>query len=129
MDQSWHRRESESSPAFAAFRTYCDDEDRSLQRVSEKVSKSLPLMKRWSRRHAWVERAREFDTYLADKAVEAVVHGRKLLAEKQLRLCRLGTQKAIAMLEGKAKFSAQQAVGLINAIASLTRTIANRVAA
>ena len=122
-EPSWHRRESESSPAFSAFSCYCQLEQRSLSKVARECAKHPTLIRRWSSKHAWVARAAEYDTNVAEKAVAALVHGRKVLAERQLRLCRLATERAMKTLEGKQRLTAQQGISLVNAVAVLTRTL------
>jgi hypothetical protein len=52
----------ESPKAFEAFQIYRDlGTDRSIAKVSKRLGKSMPLLTRWSARHSWVERAREWD--------------------------------------------------------------------
>lgn len=53
---------NESAKAFAAFLAYCEQgENRSLSALSRALSKSIPLLKVWSKRHKWVLRSREWD--------------------------------------------------------------------
>jgi hypothetical protein len=61
----WEPQQKESMPAYAAFAEYRDlGPERSIEAVSRKVSKSLPLLKRWSSRWSWVERAKAYDAHL-----------------------------------------------------------------
>lgn len=49
-DKPWERQKGESAQAYEAFVTYRDmGSERSLQAVSQRLSKSIPLIKRWSR--------------------------------------------------------------------------------
>lgn len=59
----------ESSKALAAFGVYRDlGPDRSLEKVGQKCTKSVSLLRRWSAAHSWVARATEHD-----RAIEAEV--------------------------------------------------------
>lgn len=62
MRDAWMQRDNESSKAYAAFCVYRDlGPDRSLDKVVQKLAKSVQLFKRWSSQHNWVERARAWD--------------------------------------------------------------------
>lgn len=61
----WDRLPNESSRAYQAYVIYRDlGPDRSLAQVSQKHTKSIPTLKRWSSKYNWVERARAYDDYL-----------------------------------------------------------------
>ena len=61
------RLPGESAPAYEAFKLYAEGGvDRSIQKVARRLSKCVPLLKRWSTRHRWVERAAAFDSRLAE---------------------------------------------------------------
>ena len=50
----FERQPRESAKAFAAFSLYLSLEpQRSLDAVSQKSAKSVPLLKRWSRKYDW----------------------------------------------------------------------------
>lgn len=84
----WERMEKESSPAWEAFAEYRNTgPSRSLQKVSTQLSKSMPLMKRWSARWSWVNRCREWDAMLDRRATEA--HANEV-SEMRKRHARLG---------------------------------------
>lgn len=58
----WARQVGESDQAFQAFGLYRDlGPSRSTQQVALALSKSAPLIRRWSARWAWVERASAWD--------------------------------------------------------------------
>ena len=47
----WERMDGESAKAFAAFCAYLElGEERSIRAVSQEYTKSIPLLKRWSRK-------------------------------------------------------------------------------
>ncbi len=65
----FERQPKESSPAFEAFALYRDmGPSRSLDAVAQKCTKCVSLIRRWSRRWFWVERARSYDIALDSKA-------------------------------------------------------------
>lgn len=84
----WDRQATETSKSFAAFSLYLEaGANRSIAGVAEKCRKSASLLWRWSARHAWLERAREFDTF------QAAEKSRQLLAKEvdsRLRRARHG---------------------------------------
>jgi hypothetical protein len=63
----WEQQPDESSKAHEAFRLYAEmGSDRSLEKVCQDHTKSIPMIKNWSVKYQWVARARAFDMYLAD---------------------------------------------------------------
>lgn len=61
--EPWAQQPRETNVAFDAFRAYRDMKPakRSQARVAKELSKSKPLMGRWSSRWKWVRRARAWD--------------------------------------------------------------------
>jgi hypothetical protein len=58
----WDKQPRETSKAFDAFRIYRDlGANRSLPKVAQTLSKSLPQIKEWSARWNWVARASDWD--------------------------------------------------------------------
>ena len=84
---AWERQPRESAQAYQAFSIYRDlGEDRSLQAVATQLSKSLQLMKRWSKNWSWGERVRQYDDSLQREAqARAYKKAVKELEEMQLR--------------------------------------------
>ena len=84
---AWERQPKESAQAYQAFSIYRDlGEDRSLQAVATQLSKSLQLMKRWSKNWSWGERVRQYDDSLQREAqARAFKKAVKELEEMQLR--------------------------------------------
>ena len=53
---------SESSPAYAAFKLYCEmGGERSHAKVARKCKKHVELISRWSAHHNWKERSALWD--------------------------------------------------------------------
>jgi len=63
---------NESARAYDAFTAYVRlGVERSFERLSQTYPKSVPMFKRWSAQHSWVERARAYDAALSALAAEA----------------------------------------------------------
>lgn len=61
----WEPQENESAKAYQAFAAYRElGSSRSIEQVSQILSKSIPFLKQWSAKWAWVERAKAYDAYL-----------------------------------------------------------------
>lgn len=68
---AWEKRRGESAPAFHAFALYRDlGPQRSIQKVATELSKSMPLLKGWSKKHDWVDRADKYDVYADNRRRE-----------------------------------------------------------
>jgi len=92
----YERLPNESEPAWQAFTTYLDlGGERSLPRVAKRCAKSLPLMKRWSAKYTWADRAKAYDSELARlkqtaeqkaiaKATEKAAYKREITAQRVL---------------------------------------------
>lgn len=88
------RLHDESTPAFAAFRTYLEmGPARSTAKVARECGKQKSLMDRWSKRHRWVDRVAAYEAQ-ATRAVD-VAH-LDAIARRSER------QAQIAQLHGEA---------------------------
>ena len=92
----WFRQKGESRKAYEAFAVYRDlGIGRSLPKVATHLGKSLELMKRWSARHEWVDRAAAFD---ANEDFEHMVAMREQRLKQRIndaKLARLIKQKVV----------------------------------
>ena len=71
---------NESARAYDAFTAYVQlGVERSFERLSQTYPKSVPMFKRWSAQHSWVDRARAYDAELS--ALAAAQHQSKYLAD------------------------------------------------
>lgn len=78
MAERWERQPGESARAYEAAQLYFTaGPDRAIAWVSQKLAKSVPFLKRWSRRWEWVARALAYDDWLAAQS--------KALLEKAAR--------------------------------------------
>lgn len=83
----WEQQEGEGSRAFAAFTVYLEmGGDRSLRAVGQKCTKSIPLIKRWSAAHRWVDRAAAYDAELQRQAYAAANKKVKLMLDRHIRI-------------------------------------------
>jgi hypothetical protein len=108
---SWERQPGESVKAFGAFRVYLElGPKRSLRLVSQKCTKSIPLLKRWSAKWHWRKRVRAYTSELAaeaDRKAEKARDGRRDLApimsslEVLARVSMLGRVSAVDLLNEK----------------------------
>ena len=72
----WERQPKESPQAYEAFVIYRNmGAERSIQKVSQMLSKSVTLIKRWSREKNWVERSRAWDNEQDRVTREALQRG------------------------------------------------------
>lgn len=66
------RLPAESPQAYEAYRLYVEmGPERAMERVAQKLGKSLVLMKRWSSKHHWVARATAHDQRLIELEIQA----------------------------------------------------------
>lgn len=109
----WMRRHRETDPAFDAFCYYRDmGEERSLRKVIEILSCNPGLIERWSKKHGWVMRVKEYDNW--KKQEEA-----KLFHEQRLKAIRQQ-----ASLGAKLRGKAEQALDVIDPAAITAGEIA-----
>jgi hypothetical protein len=96
----WFRQKGESRKAYEAFAVYRDmGMGRSLPKVAERLDKSLELMKRWSARHEWVDRAASFD---ANEDFELLVRTQEQRIQMRVndaKIARLFKQKVVDRLQ------------------------------
>lgn len=68
----WSRQKGETSKAYAAFEVYRDmGEDRTTRAVAKHLSRSEALIKGWSSKWSWPERARAWDSVPSETVAEA----------------------------------------------------------
>ena len=71
--ETWKRQSGESAKAYEAARIYFEmGAERSLEAVAQKCIKSISLLRRWSSRLNWVERAKDYDAHEAVKRQVAI---------------------------------------------------------
>jgi HSP90 family molecular chaperone len=81
--KAWLRQANESAKAYEAAREYFElGANRSIEAVSQKLSKSIPTLKDWSRKYDWVERAKAYDAYQLELQEKAREKAAQVEAEK-----------------------------------------------
>lgn len=79
----WHRRPKETPKAYAVFKTYCKlGAGRSIILLKYRLGCSENYLKKLSSRWDWVERARHYDSRIADVEQAAQEKVRSEVAEK-----------------------------------------------
>jgi len=63
----WERLKNETDAAFSAFKVYLELEERSYQKVAEKLRKSCTLIRRWATKFDWKNRAVAWDNSLLEE--------------------------------------------------------------
>lgn len=92
MTKPWERQAGETVKAYQAFDVYLRMENRSLEAVSRQLSKSVPLIKRWSAKYNWVDRVSAYEDYLAKLRIQQY--------EKKRLEARQGRQNLIDAMNG-----------------------------
>lgn len=99
----WQRVDSDTDKSFEAFCQYRDlGAGRSLEKVAQKYAKSIPVLKRWSAGHNWVERCAVYDTWVDDEHSRERIKRQKRVetnAWKDYEAIRKGIEKRIALYE------------------------------
>lgn len=94
--QPWDRQPGETSKAYEAFAIYRDlGSSRSVRLVSEQLAKTQTVIKRWSSKYEWVERAAAWDSIPARATAEAYSDMARRVAEQHDRVA----NKLLAKLE------------------------------
>ena len=100
-DKLWERQKGESAQAYEAFSIYLGmGAERSLSAVAKQLSKSLPLIKRWSREKEWQERIRAYDNDVEKQARRKAVASRKDMVDRHIGIAMQLQKKALQALKG-----------------------------
>lgn len=96
----WERQKDESAQAFEAFVLYRDmGAERSLEAVAQKLSKSISLIKRWSREKNWVERVRAYENAQQKVAFAEDIKNRKDMRKRHIAISLQLQKKVLKALE------------------------------
>lgn len=126
---AWERLPDETEPAWNAFKTYLDMDDRSYIKVAERLKKSSTLIYRWASKYNWGERARAWDNSILEEAREEIKRsvGRRLLKQwKQSIALQDKSFDEIIRLLAKNPRSLKSLTELYNAAADRQWTLADR---
>ena len=87
MSLPFEQQPKESAKAFTAFSVYLNlGAERSLAKAAQKCAKSVPLLKRWSRRFGWAGRVAAYEEFLAGAELEvtaAMVRAKAVMWQKR----------------------------------------------
>lgn len=98
-DKPWERQKGESAQAYEAFTIYLGmGTERSLNAVARQLSKSLQLIKRWSREKDWQERVRAYDNDIEREARKKAIADRKAMTERHIGIAMQLQKKALEAL-------------------------------
>ena len=81
----WERQAEESEKAFAAFQVYLEMEDRSPQKVAEKLQKDRSLITRWAAKFDWRNRAVAWDNSILEDKRRAYIKRYNKFLDKQFK--------------------------------------------
>lgn len=99
MSKAWERQRGESQKAFEAFAIYRDmGPTRSLLKVTQKLTKSETLIKRWSSKWNWVDRIQLYDAEMDRQQLLQQEEERKQMAERHAKQALLFQNKIIERL-------------------------------
>ena len=96
----WERHGDESYKAYEAFCIYRDlGAGRTLAAVAEKLRKSYDLIRRWSKKFCWQERADAWDKMIAEQAAKKAAEEYAKMLEVQINLGKMLQAKAAKALQ------------------------------
>jgi hypothetical protein len=72
--------------------------ERSLQRVASELAKGIPLVKRWSARWEWVERASDWDSYQELRRLGRRIEAKQRMDEQHLKIIEAAKTKLVHAL-------------------------------
>jgi len=97
----WEQARGESARAYAAFVAYRDlGPERSLAKAAEQAGRHVSLLKRWSARNRWRDRAWAWDVAQAREAADALRQQREESLRRQARDSDQLQRLAMARLSG-----------------------------
>lgn len=98
--EAWERQPGESGPAFEAFATYRDmEEKRTISAVARQLNKSGTLCHRWKLKYDWRARADAYDASIAEEARKQAVSERKKMQDRHIKMSLQLQRKAMEALE------------------------------
>lgn len=83
----WTRRETETSPAYEAFRVYLNQGGaRSTANTAQELGKSKTVVDKWSSMHDWVERVRAYEVHMETASTDGIADELVKVRTSQLHL-------------------------------------------
>lgn len=105
----------ESSAAFAAFGVYrkMPAGERTLARVAEELGKSEGIIRRWSAKHGWIQRCRDYDDAIEQRDAEVEEEVARTSAKRHISQAQRLQGIAMGELERLAEFSQDSEIPLL----------------
>lgn len=92
----WDRWEGESDEAYEAFQAYLNmGTGRTLERVNQEYTKSIPLLKRWSSAYKWQERIAAYDSSIVEEARDQAIKETKRMVKRHINIAMKMQTKAL----------------------------------
>ena len=99
----WDRWEDESDEAYEAFQAYLNmGTGRTLERVNQEYTKSIPLLKRWSSAYKWQERIAAYDSSIVEEAREQAIKETKKMVRRHINIAMKMQTKALKAMSNLA---------------------------
>ncbi len=100
MKKLWERQGKESFKAYEAFCIYRDlGAGRTLIAVAEKLQKSYDLIRRWSKKYDWQNRADAWDKEISEKAAQKAAEEYAKMLEVQINIGKMLQAKAAKAIQ------------------------------
>jgi hypothetical protein len=124
--QQWDRQDHEGSEAYRAFCAYRDSHpnERTYEKISQTLSCSIQLVKRWGSHHRWVSRAMAWDDYIDSLQQERSIEARLAMHRQHARTGAKLVQKGAVGIERlrASKLSPRDRVAMIRAGVEIERS-------
>lgn len=96
----WAPQPDETALAYASFCVYRDlGPKRTVAQAGRECGRDASTLRDLSARHSWVERAFAYDTWLDNRAVEELAHGRIAMRKAHVGIAEMAREKILARLE------------------------------
>lgn len=97
--QAWHKQKGESVQAYEAFMTYLTlpQDERTIRKVSQILSKSETLLSRWSSQWSWQIRVGSYEEHFLLMRLDSIEADR----DDMFRQHRATTKSAVTIVEGE----------------------------
>lgn len=97
----WERQKSEGDVAFAAFQCFLEMDERSIQKVADKLQRDRSLIQRWSTKYNWKDRSIAWDNSLMEARRKAYLKRYNKFLDKQFAGNERIQELALQVLEEK----------------------------
>lgn len=97
---TWERLPTESNVAWQAFVTYRDlGIERTIPKAASILGKSSRLLSRWSAKYDWVQRTRDWDSFLDEQRRVGEIEAVKEMGRRHAQISILGLQGVQAVMD------------------------------